>query len=156
MKKFCCKSTVEGVFGVDITFSLCDLWITDTSYRNKRVLYEAGNYCLSPEYMKFQVASHVWHSWNEERKSDHSQSVKFKAYVPNISDTSRIPANAGRKPSYQQRERERNTTEPDIMVDHTQKSASRDSPHRRESLKNIIAQISQSRSQNAWEIGVDQ
>ena len=54
------------------------------------------------------------------------------------------------------RERERNTTEPDIMVDHTQKSASRDSPHRRESLKNIIAQICQSRSQNAWEIGVDQ
>ena len=96
----------------------------------------------------------MWHSWNEERKSDHSQSVKFKVYVPNISDTFRIPAKAGRKPSYQQRER--NTTEPDIVVDHSQKNASRDSPHRRESLKNIIAQICQSRSQNAREIGVDQ
>ena len=33
IEKFCCKSTEAGVFTVDITFNLCDLWITDTSYR---------------------------------------------------------------------------------------------------------------------------
>ena len=27
-----------GVFAVDTTFNLCDLWITDTSYRNKRLV----------------------------------------------------------------------------------------------------------------------
>ena len=56
-------------------------------------LYGADNYCLSPEYQKFQVASHVWHSWSEERKADHLR--KFREYIPNISDTFRMPANAG-------------------------------------------------------------
>ena len=35
IEKFCCKSTEAGVFAVDTTYNLCDLWITDTSYRNK-------------------------------------------------------------------------------------------------------------------------
>ena len=63
-----------------------------------RALYGAGNYCPSPEYWKFQVASHVWHSWSGERKADHLR--KFKEYVPNISDTCRMPANVGQKPNY--------------------------------------------------------
>ena len=63
-----------------------------------RALYGAGNYCLSPQYRKFQVASHVWHSWSKERNADHLR--KFREYVPSISDTFRMPANAGRKPSY--------------------------------------------------------
>ena len=39
-----------------------------------------------------------------------------------------MPANAGWKPGYQHRER--NTTEPDIVVDCTEKSTSRNSQHR--------------------------
>ena len=74
---------------------------------------------------KFQVASHVWHSWSEERKAEHLR--KFKEYVPNISDTFCMPANAGRKPSYQHRDR--NTTEPDIVVDRIEKSTSGNSQH---------------------------
>ena len=35
IEKFCCKSTEAGVFAVDTTFNLSNLWITDTSYRNK-------------------------------------------------------------------------------------------------------------------------
>ena len=38
IEKFCYKSTEAGVFAVDTTFNLCDLWITDTSYRNKRLV----------------------------------------------------------------------------------------------------------------------
>ena len=45
-----------------------------------RALYGEGNYCLSPEYPKFHVASHVWHSWSEERKTDHLR--KFREYGP--------------------------------------------------------------------------
>ena len=63
-----------------------------------RAFHGAGNYCLSPQYRKFQVASHVWHSWSKERNADHLR--KFREYVPSISDTFRMPANAGRKPSY--------------------------------------------------------
>ena len=91
-----------------------------------RALYGARNYCLSPEYWKFQVASHVWHSWSEERKAGHLR--KFREYVPNISDIFRVPANAGRKPGYQHRDR--NITEPDIVADRIEKSTPGDSQHR--------------------------
>ena len=55
----------------------------------------------------------MWHSWSEETKADHLK--KFREYVPNISDSFRMSANAGRKPSYQHRDG--NTTDPDIVVD---------------------------------------
>ena len=29
--KFCCKNSDTAVLGVDTTFNLCDLWITDIS-----------------------------------------------------------------------------------------------------------------------------
>ena len=90
-----------------------------------RAFYGAGNYCLSPQYRKFQVASHVWHSWSEERNAGHLR--KFREYVPNISDTFRMPANAGRKPSYQHRDR--NITEPYIVVDRIEKSTSGNSQY---------------------------
>ena len=38
IEKFCCKSTETGVFAVDTTSNLCNLWIIDTSYRNKRLV----------------------------------------------------------------------------------------------------------------------
>ena len=88
-------------------------------------LYGVGNYFLSSEYRKLQVASHVWHSCSEERKAGHLR--EFREYVPNISNTFRMPANAGRKPSYQHKER--NTTEPDIAVDRIEKSTSGNIQH---------------------------
>ena len=38
IEKFCCKSTEAGVSRVDAIFNLCNLWITDTSYRNKHLV----------------------------------------------------------------------------------------------------------------------
>ena len=35
-----------------------------------RAIYGARNYVLSSQYKNFQVESHVWHSWNEDRKRD--------------------------------------------------------------------------------------
>ena len=40
-----------------------------------RALYGAGNYCLSLEYRKFKVASHVWHCWSEESKQITSENL---------------------------------------------------------------------------------
>ena len=34
---FCCKDPAAAL-GTDITFGLCNLWVTDTSYRNKWLL----------------------------------------------------------------------------------------------------------------------
>ena len=90
-----------------------------------RVLYRPGNYCSSLEYRKFQVAGHVWHSGSEERKADHLG--KFREYVPNISNTFRMPANAGQNPGYQHRDR--STAEPDIVVDRIEKSTSGNNQH---------------------------
>ena len=90
-----------------------------------RALYGAGKFQESLEYRKLQVASHVLHSWSKKRKADHLR--KFREYVPNISDTFRMPANVGRKPSYHHRDR--NTTEPDIVVDRIEKSTSGNSQH---------------------------
>ena len=32
----CCTDDNASVLGIDTTFKLCDMWVTDTSYRNKR------------------------------------------------------------------------------------------------------------------------
>lgn len=60
-----------------------------------RALY-VGNYVLSPDYKRFQVSSHTWHSWNEDRSKDHVE--KFRSYVPSIGDSFMLPGNSGRKP----------------------------------------------------------
>ena len=35
---FCCKDVECSIFGIDTTFKLCDMWLTDTSLRNHRLL----------------------------------------------------------------------------------------------------------------------
>ena len=52
---FCCKDPA-AVLGIDITFGLCNLWVTDTSYRNKRLLNpKTGKHpvFLGPSRMRF-------------------------------------------------------------------------------------------------------
>ena len=36
--QFCCTDINATTLAVDTTFNLCDLWITDTTYRNKRLM----------------------------------------------------------------------------------------------------------------------
>ena len=44
IKQFCC-GTNASVLGVDTNFNLCNMWLTDTCYHNKRVTNpETGNY----------------------------------------------------------------------------------------------------------------
>ena len=38
INNFCCQAVEPVVLAVDTTFNLCSLWITDTTYRNKRIL----------------------------------------------------------------------------------------------------------------------
>lgn len=38
ISRFCTKQSDSEVLGVDTTFNLCDLWITDTSYINQRLI----------------------------------------------------------------------------------------------------------------------
>ena len=45
IKKFCCQDSNPSVLPIDTTYNLCDLWVTDSSYRNKRLINRAsGNY----------------------------------------------------------------------------------------------------------------
>ena len=38
IKRFCCEGSNPSILPIDTTLNLCDLWITDTSYRNKRLI----------------------------------------------------------------------------------------------------------------------
>ena len=38
IKRFCCEGSNPSVLPIDTTFNLCDLWITGTSYQNKRLI----------------------------------------------------------------------------------------------------------------------
>ena len=67
----------------------------------------------------------VLHSQSEERKAAHLR--KFREYIPNISDTFCIPANVSQKPGYEHRDR--NTTDPYIVVERIEQNASSDSQY---------------------------
>lgn len=75
--------------------------------------YRSGNNVLSPTYKKFQVTSHKWHSWYEERKVHDNK--KFREYNPTISETFTMLANSVRKPGFQHRKR--NNAELDIATE---------------------------------------
>lgn len=38
VRSFCSKLSNYSVYGIHTAYNLCDMWITDTSYRNKRLL----------------------------------------------------------------------------------------------------------------------
>ena len=39
IEKFCCDNQNNAsILAIDTTFNLCDLWITDTTYRNQRLI----------------------------------------------------------------------------------------------------------------------
>ena len=40
IEKFCCCDGISDPLATDITFNLCDLWLIDTSYRNRRLVVE--------------------------------------------------------------------------------------------------------------------
>lgn len=61
------------------------------------------------------MPNHVWHSWSSERRNDHIN--KFKTTTSD--GTYQDPKNAGRKPSY--RQRQRHTQEPSLHVDRLSK-----------------------------------
>ena len=54
VKKFCCRG--NSVLSVDTTFNLCDLWLTDTSFKNERLINSSGNHpiFLGPCFLHFR------------------------------------------------------------------------------------------------------
>ena len=40
IEKFCCCNGISDPLAIDTTFNLCDLWLTDTSYRNRRLVVD--------------------------------------------------------------------------------------------------------------------
>ena len=48
IEKFCCCYGISDLLAIDTTFNLCDLWLTDLSYRNWRLAVDATG--KSPVY----------------------------------------------------------------------------------------------------------
>ena len=65
-------------FSIEDFFSKCD-----------QIRSFLRNYLLFPEYKKCQVASHTWHSCNEDQRKDYIE--KFWAYTPTIGDSFTMP-----------------------------------------------------------------
>ena len=42
IEKFCCCKSISDSLEIDTTFNLCDLWVTDTSYRKRRLVVDAA------------------------------------------------------------------------------------------------------------------
>ena len=57
MELFCCKDGIDdsSIFGINTTFKLCDMWLTDTSVRNHRLLSTR-----SGQRFKNQSLSRFW------------------------------------------------------------------------------------------------
>ena len=54
MPKFCCPQSNASVLGVDTRSNLCDLWVTDSCYKNTRIVNRAtGNHSLFLGPLKF-------------------------------------------------------------------------------------------------------
>ena len=54
IKRSCCEGSNPSVLPIDTTFNLCDLWIADTSYRNKRLINrESGKNPIFVDPMMF-------------------------------------------------------------------------------------------------------
>ena len=51
-----------------IAVSVLQKFIQREENDETRSLYGFGKYLFTPEYKKFQVPRHIWHSWNEDRR----------------------------------------------------------------------------------------
>ena len=49
IKQFCCRKDDTVPLAIDTPFNSCDLWFTDTSYQNKRLLNESTK--ISPVFL---------------------------------------------------------------------------------------------------------
>ena len=123
LKRFYYQNDIESMHSVEkkknsrwkTSLQHCIIYRTLSKEKKmmKYVQFTNQGNVLSLTYKMFQDASHVSHSWSEERKIDNIK--KFREYNPTISDTFTILANSGYKPGFQQR----NNTKPDIVIDLT-------------------------------------
>jgi len=42
IEQFCCKKDDNVPLRIDTTFNVCELWLTDTFHRNKRIVLESS------------------------------------------------------------------------------------------------------------------
>ena len=60
--KFCCPESNASVLSIDTTFNLCDLWITDSCYKNTRIVNLAtGNHPVFLGPLMFQFTKDFSH-----------------------------------------------------------------------------------------------
>ena len=55
--KFCCTDQNTSVLGIDTMYNLCDMWVTDSRYQNKRLI---GTVFLGPAIFQFTKEDHTF------------------------------------------------------------------------------------------------
>ena len=86
INKFCCQR--NGILSIDATYNLCDNWLTDSSYKNKRLLSNAGRPFLGPSIIHFQKDVSVFKRFLLELVSgtdlDKAIYNGFKSFIPDL------------------------------------------------------------------------
>ena len=75
IKQFCCRKDDAVPLAFDTTFNLCDLWLTDTSYRNKRLLNEStgtSHVFLGPCMFHFTKGEEAFSRFASETRTGNS------------------------------------------------------------------------------------
>ena len=82
VEKFCCSERRDNiVLSVDTTFNLCNLWTTDTSYRNRRLINPRTNdhpVFLGPVLLHFSKDANIFNRLALEMLSFNSNIINLK------------------------------------------------------------------------------
>ena len=87
--KFCCTGQNTSVLGIDTTYNLCDMWVTDSCYRNKRLIgSDSGHHpvFLGPVLFHFTKDDQTFTRFTLELQASNSETRKLKKIGVDMED----------------------------------------------------------------------
>ena len=87
--KFCCTGQNTAVFGIDTTYNLCDMWVTDSCYRNKRLIgNDSGHHpvFLGPALFHFTKKDQTFTRFALELQASNPEMRKLKKISIDMED----------------------------------------------------------------------
>ena len=85
--KFCCTVQNISVLGIDTTYNLCNMWVTDSSYQNKRLIgYDSGRHpvFLGPVLFHFTKDDQTFTWFALELQASNPETRKLKKISVNM------------------------------------------------------------------------
>ena len=87
--KFCCTAQSSSVLDIDTTYNLCDMWVTDSCYRNKRLIRnDSGHHpvFLGPVLFHFTKDDQTFTRFALELQASYPETRKLKKIGVDMED----------------------------------------------------------------------